>query len=275
MGLFDYRFRSEKNEEEKQKPSVRFFRILYSKIWELTKLNLLYLVFLLPTFFIVFLLAGVITNGMFQGVQSEYGVIYEIFVRLVISSFFAVFWGMGPVTAGITTVLIKYVKREHTFILGDFFGSIKTNFKQSLLVFLIDIFAFVVFYAGVLFYGNMPGLFGIVASILIISVILIYTMMHFYIYPIMIKFELKLWHIYYNSLIYTIGKMPRSILTLLILLLIHTGLVYIISNFAIGILFLLLGTATIYAISGFIVNFNVYENMREYIDVNKTHTEND
>ncbi len=273
MGLFDYRFRSEKNEEEKQKPFIRFFRILYSKIWELTKLNLLYLVFLLPTFFMVFLfLAGVITNGMFQG---EYGVLYEIFVRLIISSFFAVFWGMGPVTAGITTVLIKYVKGEHTFILSDFFGSIKTNFKQSLLVFLIDIFAFVVLYAGVLFYGNMPGLFGIVASILIISVVLIYTMMHFYIYPIMIKFDLNLWHIYYNSLIYTIGKMPRTILTLLIVLFIHTGLIYIISNFAIGVLFLLLGVATIYALSGFIVNFNVYENMRGYIDVNRTHTEND
>ena len=272
MGLFDYRCRLEKNEEEKQKPFIRFFRILYSKIWELTKLNLLYLVFLLPTFFMVFLLAGVITNGMFQG---EYGVLYEIFVRLIISSFFAVFWGMGPVTAGITEVLIKCVKEEHSFVLSDFFGSIKANFKHSMLVFLIDIIAFVVLYAGVLFYGNMSGLFGIVSSVIIISIILVYTMMHFYIYPIMIKFDLNLWHIYYNSLIYTIGKMPRTILTLLILLFIHTGLICIISNFAIGILFLLLGAATIYALSGFIVNFNVYENMREYIEVNKTHTAED
>ena len=69
MGLFDYGYRpgrSIEKEEKKQKPHIRFLKILYSKIWELTKLNLLYLVFLLPTFLIVFLLSGIVTSGLFQ-----------------------------------------------------------------------------------------------------------------------------------------------------------------------------------------------------------------
>jgi uncharacterized membrane protein YesL len=269
MGLFDYGYRPGRNiekEEKKQKPHIRFLKILYSKIWELTKLNLLYLVFLLPTFLIVFLLSGIVTSGLFQDTQNGYGVIYEIFTRVTISSFFAVLWGMGPVTAGLTSVLRKYAREEHSFVWSDFWGNIKSNFKQSVIVFLIDIISFVVLYAGVIFYGNMPGMFGIIASILIISIILVYTMMHFYIYPIMVTYDMKLWHIYYNSLLFTIGKLPRTFLTLFILLAIHIGLVLIISNFAIGILFLLFGVAVIYTLSGLIVNFNVYENMREYLE---------
>lgn len=269
MGLFDYGYRPGRNietEEKKQRPHVRFLKILYSKIWDLTKLNLLYLMFLIPTFAVVFFLSGIITNGMFEETANGYTVFYEMFVRIVIASFFTVLWGMGPATAGITSILIKCTKEEHAFLWSDFLKSIKENFKQSLIVFIVDIIAFVVLYLGVVFYGNMPGMFGIITSILIISIILVYTMMHFYLYPIMVTYDMKLWHIYYNSLLYTLGKLPRTFLTLIILLAIHIGIVYVVSNFSIGILVLLLGVAIVYALSGFIVNFNVYENMRGYLE---------
>ncbi len=269
MGLFDYGYRPGKSIEEKekkQKPHVRFLKILYSKIWDLTKLNLLYLVFLIPTFLIVFFLSGIVTNGLFKETSNGYAVFYEIFIRIVISSFFTVLWGMGPATTGITAVLTKVAKEEHSFIMSDFLGNLKSNFKQSTIVFLIDLISFVVLYLGVIFYGNMPGMFGIITSILIISIILVYTMMHFYLYPIMVTYDMKLWQIYYNSLIYTLGKLPRTFLTLIILLAIHIGIVYVISNFSIGILVLFLGVAIVYALSAFIVNFNVYENMRGYLE---------
>ena len=189
-----------------------------------------------------------------------------MFVRIVIASFFTVLWGMGPATAGITSILIKCTKEEHAFLWSDFLKSIKENFKQSLIVFIVDIIAFVVLYLGVVFYGNKPGMFGIITSILIISIILVYTMMHFYLYPIMVTYDMKLWHIYYTSVLYTRGKLPRTFLTLIILLAIHIGIVYVVSNFSIGILVLLLGVAIVYALSGFIVNFNVYENMRGYLE---------
>ena len=269
MGVFDFRNKLSRNaeiEENEQKPAVRFWRILYSKIWNLTKLNLLYLVFLLPTFFAIFLLSGIIVGGMFQNVQSDYGVFYEIFVRLVISSFFAAFWGAGPATAGITAVLWKCAKEEPSFIWSDFIDGIKTNFKQSLMVFAVDIVAFVVLYAAMVFYGSMSGVIGMAAFVVTASITLIYTMMHFYIYPVMNIYDMKLRHIYLNSLIYTIGKFPRNFMILGVLLFIHAGLVYLICNFAVGVLFLLLGIAIGYAFSGFVVKFNVYENMRKYIE---------
>ena len=222
--------------------------------------------FLLPAFFVIFLLSGIMVGGMFQNVQSDYGVLYEIFARLVISSFFAVFWGAGPVTAGITAVLWKCAKEEPSFIWSDFLEGVKTNFKQSLMVFAMDIVAFVVLYAAIIFYGSMPGVIGMCAFVVTASITLVYTMMHFYIYPVMNICDMKLRHIYLNSLIYTIGKLPRNFMILGVLLLIHAGLVYVVCNFAIGVLFLLLGIAIGYAFSGFIVNFNVYENMREYIE---------
>jgi len=120
-----------------------------------------------------------------------------------------------------------------------------------------------VLYAGLQFYGNIPGIVGLILTILIISIILVYTMMHFYIYPIMITYDLKLKYIYRNSLIYTIGKLPRTLLAFIILLVIHIGTVYVIMNFSIGVLVMLLGTSILYALSGFIINFNVYENMKK------------
>lgn len=250
-------------ETKTQKPHVRFLKILHRKIWELTKLNLLYFVFIIPTFVIVFFISGVVTNGMFQEMTTEYAVLYEVGIRMVISSFFTVLWGMGPATSGLTKVLMKYVREEHSFVLSEFIGAIKGNFKQSLYVYIIDLAAFVVLYAGLLFYGNIPGIAGLILTILIISIILVYTMMHFYIYPIMITYDLKLKYIYLNSLIYTIGKLPRTLLTFIILLVIHIGTVYVIMNFSIGVLVMLLGTSILYALSGFIVNFNVYETQRK------------
>lgn len=250
-------------ENENLRPHVRFLKIFYRKTWELTKLNLLYLMFILPTFLAVFFLSGIITSDVSRGTTNPNSVLYEITIRIVISSFFTVFWGMGPATSGLTKVLMKYVREEHSFVLSEFIGAIKENFKQSLYIYIIDLAAFVVLYAGLLFYGNISGIAGLILTILIISIILVYTMMHFYIYPIMITYDLKLKYIYRNSLIYTIGKLPRTLLTLIILLAIHIGTVYVIMNFSIGVLLMLLGTSILYALSGFIVNFSVYENMKK------------
>lgn len=85
----------------------------------------------------------------------------------------------------------------------------------------------------------------------------------------MVSYDMKLIYIYYNSLIYAIGKFPRTLFTFLILLAIHIGTVYIISNFSIGIFVFFLGTAIIYAISSFIAIFNVNECIREYVNSDK------
>lgn len=134
MEPFDYRYRPRRSIENTERPLVRFLKILYSKIWNLTKLNLLYLLFLLPTYAIVFLLSGIVIGGTFAESTNIYAPFYEIFVRVVITSFFTVLWGMGPATGGITSVLMKFVKEEHSFVWSDFLwkyaGNIRNCYKH-------------------------------------------------------------------------------------------------------------------------------------------------
>lgn len=274
----------------------RFFDIFFRKFWKFVKINLLYVLVSIPTFALVFFLSGIISNSflsmngteeMFRsiaeqiaqasenagGADYQYSVLvvtFDLFIRLIISYLFMTLWGMGPATAGITYILRNFAREEHAWLWSDFKSSFKNNFKQSLIVFVIDIVVFLLLYTAFVVYSQMTGALSMLKYFIVVIAI-IYTIMHFYIYPMMVTFDLKLKDLYRNALIFALGKLPSNLFILVILLLIHVGSAFAAvvygGNYAMLVLFvvLLLEILLLQSFSAFLINFNTYPKMKSYM----------
>ena len=248
----------------------RFFEILGRKLWKMAKVNLLYAIAVIPAFVLVFWLSGYITYAMSSvlgGEDHAMVLLFDTILRLIVTYLFAVIWGMGPVTAGLTYIMRNYAREEHAWIWSDFKDNVKSNFKQSAVVFVIDLAAMLLMYFAYVIYAGMGGIIGNLRFIILIMG-LVYTFMHFYIYPMMVTFELSLKDLYKNALLFALGKLPSNIFILFILLLVHIGGLVIaisIGNLLAIIMLLLLENVFLLSFSSFFVNFNVCPKMKKYM----------
>lgn len=91
----------------------RFFLMFFPrKLWDLFKLNILYLLAGTPFFIVTMIVSGIILSPIINEIISstiKFNFLgYDILLRAVFSFLFMVFIGLGPVTAG-----FAYVIREH------------------------------------------------------------------------------------------------------------------------------------------------------------------
>ena len=128
----------------------------------------------------------------------------------------------GPVNVGTSYILRNIVKGEPIFLWTDFKYAISRNKKQGLLFGMLDLgFLFLIAYDIYFFYinynytsGNISGMFSVFFC-LSIFVAIIYFVMRFYIYLMMITFDLSLKKLLKNALIFAILGFKRNIVALL------------------------------------------------------------
>lgn len=264
-----------------------FFELFFRKFWQLSKLNLLYIASCVPTFVVMMLLAGLISSrvtnasaSLLAGIMGlaapaasnlEFSTMLatlDVGVRVVVSFIVAVMWGMGPVTAGFTYILRNYAREEHAWLLSDFFGKTKQNFGQALAVWLVDLVMFSVLTTAFFFYSAQTGMLHYL-SYIVLSLIILYTVMHFYIYQCIITFKLSVKDIFKNSAIFALVEAPKNLLLAFILLFVHLGLPYIAALYGwpmwFWLAFILFELFLLVAASGFMVNFWVYPAFEKYI----------
>lgn len=259
----------------KKRGLFAFFELFFRKFWRLIKLNLLYVLACLPTALVVFVLGGYISGAALDGAEAllegntALSVLLDMGIRLYFVLLFSVFWGMGPVTCGYTYVLRNYSREEHSWMLSDFWQHTKENFKQSAVVWIFDVLAFVVMFCSYSFYNAQSG-FVFYLKYLIVCIFTLYTFMHFYIYQMIITFKLSLKDVYRNSLLLALGKLPRNLLIFAVLAAVHVAAPYAVI-FASGgsaaslLVFVLLEILILPAFSAFAQNFCVYSVIRDLL----------
>ncbi len=250
-----------------------FFELFIRKFWKLIRLNMLYLISNIPTFIVLFFASGVVSSIFL----NEYNSIFEKFsmmtplvdlgIRVYISLLFIIFWGTGPVTCGYTYILRNYSREEHAWLFSDFWQHTKNNFKQSFIVFLIDVFIFVALVIAYYFYSKQSGVMYVFKYVILL-ISFVYTMGHFYLYPLMVTFKLSLRDIYKNSFIFAFAYLPKNILITILVALVHVVLpmmsIYTGNWFMVYLfVFLVLEVLILVSLSGFIVNFSVYPSIKK------------
>ena len=120
----------------------------------------------------------------------------------------------GPFNAGVSYVLRNWARDEHSFVLSDFKDAVKANWKQALVISLIDgVLPFLLFTCW-RFYGAMlsQSLFFILPTALVLMAAIIWKLSAMLAYPMLITYDLKIKDVLRNSVLMTIAKLPFAVL---------------------------------------------------------------
>ena len=248
---------------ENRKPTLGFFfKSLFRKFPHLLRLNILMLFQLLPVIaVIVVFLAGdktpTVTSTSFaplyginltmptpsvsqqldmSSIQMGLPVISTAmnFTIITLVIILAITWGWQNV--GATYVIRGLVRGDAVFVFSDFFYGIKKNLKQGFWFGLIDLFFIVVLAVDfVFFYPKTGTSFGTdFMYVVIFALAVIYFIMRFYVYHLLITFDMKNFKIIKNAFIFTILGIKRNILAfigIVALLALHIALsIFLISG---------------------------------------------
>ncbi len=265
------------NKRDPNQPRITtFFEILPRKLWDLCKVNMLYMIAALPFFLFTMIITGVISSRISDSLFVSLGdpsleptfALIDIALRVILSLFFSIFYGLGPATAGATYIIRNYGREEHCWLVSDFFERFRTNFKQSFCIWAIDLAALYLLTIAIEFYVN-SGIY--ILAFILVLVAFVYTLMHLYIYQILITFDLPLKHVFKNSLIFAMANAPKNFLLLLITIMIHIVIpiaaVFITQNLIVILIIILLELILLPTLTSFTTNFFIYSDIEKYINI--------
>ena len=204
--------------EREKRGFFKVFDICFHRFSKLIGINLLYTVCSLPVILIYFLLSSVISSSLIPaGIEN-----YETTVSALsgtIAIFIFMTLGGGPLAPGFIYVIRNFCRREHSFVVSDFFEHVKKNLRQSIVVFLIDI----LFVLLILFNLNAvftnPGMFfgyHVPYTFLMGVISVLYIGARLYLYPLMVTFKSPLKTIFKTSVLLCMLKLPQSVLMVIL-----------------------------------------------------------
>lgn len=235
MGLFSFNYSKPGPGVDKNAPKKKgfflYFEIFRRKFFKLIQANMLYFLCSLPFLVIIFFLTPVgnlsqtLADSIIQqNAEVNFNDVYLQFdsiLRICFALLLFLLWGSGPASASFAYITRCFTREEHTWLLSDGKDKFKENFKQGLIVVVIDILLVILGSNALYFYKSMyenTSMFIWMVLFYATSMLaLIYTFMHFYIYQIMVTFECSIFNLYKNALIFALGKAPMNfLLTILV-----------------------------------------------------------
>ena len=229
-------------DEDTRPTFLNFFKNFFRKFPQLLRLNLLMVVQIIPLIVIACLYflgpkSPTMSNVMFAplfGIDQASGnptissvldlssvqmglpvfspVVNITIICLVV--IMAITWGWQNI--GATYVLRGLVRGEPVFVFSDFFYAIKKNLKQGFLLGLIDFIISGVLLVDFFYFYQRTGSFGLdFMYFAIFALMILWFIMRFYIYNLLITFDIKTFKLIKNAFIFSILGIGRNILALL------------------------------------------------------------
>ena len=191
---------------------------------------------------------------------------WRLALIIVLVGFTVLTWGWQQV--GATYNLRSLVRGDSCFIWSDYFYAIRRNLKQALIFGLFDVIVTVVLVADIVFLFPLAVSFGYGLMFgFIVALAVLYLVMRFYIYPMMITFDLPIKKLLKNALIFTMLGIKRNTLAVLALALLVVGNFFaIIWGLSIGLsVTLILPFFYLTALWGFISTYAAYPVIKKYM----------
>lgn len=175
-------------------------------------------------------------------------------------------WGWQNVGAAYN--LRSLVRGDSAFLWSDYFYAIRRNLKQGFLFGLLDLLIFFVLIVDIIFFLPLSTGFGYgIMYGLVLALSVIYLTMRFYIYPMMITFDLSIGKLMKNALIFTMLGIKRNLVALLgITLVIVLNVLAIVGGLSIGFSVpIILPFFYLLALLGFISMYAAYPTIKRYM----------
>ena len=281
-------------EVEDRKPTLGFFfKLLFRKFSSILQLNILMLIHIIPIFAAVFVFFSgdktpTITNVLYPALYGinkiaptgsvplldvsgvNMGIPVFSSTTIIIFLCVALVWiiTFGWQNVGSAYVLRGLFRGDPIFVFSDFFYGIKKNFKQGLLMGLLDSLIIIVLLVDISFFmSNTANTMLSIMYFVIIALIFLYFIMRFYIYQLLITFDLTISKIIKNSLIFIVLGIKRNLLAFLgIVLLVALNVILIVWLMPIGIAIpLVLPLVYLAGTVGFITVYAAYPVIDKYM----------
>jgi hypothetical protein len=226
-------------EDENRKPTLGFFfKLLFRKFGKLVRLNFIMLFQIFPIIGVAAIV--IFGSSTYNATSSLYAPLYGIsqvvdspvitnqlnmvskqvetplftpgmIIGIGLLALF-LFITFGWQNVGAAYVLRGMFRGDAVFIFSDYFHGIKKNWKQGILVGMIDFVcsALLIYDLYILWVSGRALAFGFILAISII-----YVFMRFYIYQILITFNIKTFKLLKNALIFSVLGILRNLLAIL------------------------------------------------------------
>lgn len=123
----------------------------------------------------------------------------------------------GPVRVGCTYIVRNLFRGKPVFIMQDFIDSIKRNLRQALIYGILDIGIIGIIVYDIVFFSLNQHLNMVMNTMFYMSMCLaiLYFFMRHYIYLMLVTFDLSLFKMFKNALLFTVLGIKRNIMILL------------------------------------------------------------
>ncbi len=272
-----------------------FFRIFGRKFWKLISLNLLMLPMIIPLLIAVTIylnaartpiaadtMLAPVYGASVIGHNPETSLLLDLFgaPRNVIAYHsVGVYVGIGIcalfllLTFGIQNVGSAYVLRglvrgDPVFVFSDYFYGIRKNWKQGVLLGVMDFIILTLLGFDILFfYGRLGTFRNNVMFYAACAIAILYMLMRFYLYLLQITFHLSIHKILKNALIFTTLGIKRNLMAMLgVGLLIGINVLLIFAFSAINIAIpLVLPVLYFLSVTAFITTYAAYPVIDRYM----------
>lgn len=282
-------------EQENRKPTLKFFFVLlFRKFTQLLQVNLMMLGMVIP----ILIVAGMyllgektpaMTDSLYaplhgitqilpspsltavadlSGIQMELPVFSTAMNIVMIACVLFLALTFGWQNVGAAYVLRGLFRGDPVFVFTDYFYAVKRNFKQAFWLGLLDFIFSAVLIIDFVYFFYRTGSFGTdFMYFAIFAIGLIYLVMRFYIYQLLITFDLSNFKILKNALIFSVLGIKRNVMALLgIVLLVFVHLFFILLLVPSGISIpLVLPLVYVFAVLAFIATYAAYPIIDRYM----------
>jgi uncharacterized membrane protein YesL len=156
---------------------------------------------------------------------------------------------------------------DAVFVFSDYFYGVKKNMKQAFFMGLLDFLFTVVLIVDIIFFmGRSRGLDTVMYGV-IFAIIILYIAMKFYMYQLLVTFDLTNFKILKNSLIFTALGIKRNLMAflgLIVLFALQIGLIFLALVYGLTV-FIVLPFVYIFALIGFIATYAAYPIIDKYM----------
>ncbi len=186
---------------------LKYFEILKDKFFKIIILNSIYFTAVTLVIFMIM--------GLSAAVTAIFGEVSDFWTLL---TFLPVSF-LGPLTAAITKLMRDFVRQEPGFLFEDFKKAFKDNFKQSLIISLLQYLALWVVVIAARFYYSLvgQGVFYTIGLGVTIFVFFAIIFASYYVYMMVVTLDLKIREIIKNSFIFTMLCFLRNIFLTIVL----------------------------------------------------------
>ena len=230
--------------EEDTTPTIkRYFKLVGRRFWKLVSLNIMMLPMIVPLLIIFYATISadktpIANHAVFPqlyganlidptpattmlldlfGAQKSISVYNDVTTYVICAVcilFLAITWGWQNV--GATYILRSMVRGEPVFLFSDYLYAVRRNLKQGFLLGLMDVIAIFLLIFDFTYFMGLSGSFWLdFCYFAILALVVLYFLMRFYMYLLLVTFDMSIRKILKNALIFSVLGFKRNLMAVL------------------------------------------------------------